>query len=53
MKTTEAVNYIGKSVDEKKHAYKLIQATAFIEKHQSKIVDGEIAMFKSKINMLS
>lgn len=31
---------------------KIYQAATAIVKHQSKIVDGAIAMFKSKINML-
>jgi hypothetical protein len=51
MTTAGEVN-IGKAADLKKHFSKLDQATAAIEKHQSKIVDGAIAMFKSKINML-
>ncbi len=43
---------IGKASDLRKNFSKLDQASTVIEKHQSKIVDGAIAMFKSKLNML-
>ena len=50
--TTAGEITIGKAADLRKHSSKLDQASTAIEKHQSKIVDGAIAMFKSKLNMI-
>jgi len=43
---------IGKASDLRKTNARIDQAASAIEKHQSKIVNGAIAMFKSKLNML-
>jgi len=50
--TTAGEVTIGKAADLRKNFSKIDEAATAIEKHQSKIVDGAIAMFKSKINML-
>jgi hypothetical protein len=50
--TTAGEVTIGKAADLRKNLSKIDEAATAIEKHQSKIVDGAIAMFKSKINML-